>query len=367
MKVTYEDFASESSFFEFQEEEFGEIMFPKHKYVKELRLVNEIKNINDLAKNLERYPKLFDLYEGYFQLTTFSIAQYTNFLFDVNKLNYNDEKTLEIYCENSCLKYEDGEPNKKFHYYYNKIDGDTFSKYKFKRAIAGYTSYLQKSKMDEHKRIFLLNHISKNITSRTRIAQYLIERYNLAQHSEGKLIEDTLLLKRQPVDAKTFSGRYGSYRIEKALNGNGFSPLPTENGKVLILENRIKSDGFYYVREGKIKSSKEKLEFKDKVFDFILLKNGAPFFLIETNFYSTSGSKIGINEDEYIKISKQINNFSDKKGYPLYFSWVTDGNYWLSTGGMNKWEKIRKELKKDYEMLNFSLFGQYLKEIKKIT
>jgi hypothetical protein len=367
MKITYEDFASESSFFEFQEEEFGEIMFPKDKYLKELSLVNKIKNINDLAKNLETYPKLFDLYEGYFQLTTFSVAQYTNFLFDVNKLNYNDEKTLEIYCENSCLKYENSEPNNKFSYYYNGINSDTFSKYKFKRAIAGYTNYLQKSKMDKPKRIFLLNHISKNITSRTRIAEYLVNRYNLAQHSAGKLIEDTLLLKRQPVDAKTFSGRYGSYRIEKALNESGFAPLSTKYGKVLTLENRVKAEGFYYVREAKINSSEEELEFKNKVFDFILLKNGKPFFLIETNFYSTSGSKIGINEDEYIKISKQINSVADKNNWGLYFSWITDGNYWLSTTGMNKWEKIRLQLTKDYEILNFSLFSKYLKEIKKIT
>lgn len=366
MSIKYKEFASEISFFEFLEEEFSENAFPQKNYIEELELLNKIKNINDLAKSLELYPKLFDLYESYFQISTFSVAQYSNFLFDVQKLNYNDESSLNNYCKNSCLSYENGEPNKKFQYYYNKIGGEKFNKYIFKRAIAEYVNCLQKSKIGDKNRVFLLDHISKNITTRARIAEYLVNKYNLIEHSTGNLIEKSLLLKRHQIDPKSFSGKYGSYRVEKCLGDKGFSRLPSEYSKTIDINEERDLNGFHYVREAKITSSKIGVNFSNKVFDFILLKNGVPFFLIETNFYSTSGSKIGINESEYISLAKDIKVFSNSNGNILFFSWITDGNYWLSTGGMNKWENIRKSMDGDFEILNYSLFGNYLPKIKNL-
>lgn len=366
MSIKYEEFASDISFFEFLEEEFTEIKFPQKEYIEELNLVNKIKNINDLAKSLEQYPKLFDLYEGYFQISTFSVAQYSNFLFDVQKINYNDEISLRTYCNNSCLHYENAESNIKFQYYYNKTGNSEFNKYVFKKAVAEYINCLQKSKMGDKNRKYLLDHISNNITTRARIAEYLVNKYNLIEHSTENLIEKSLLLKRHQVDPKSFSGKYGSYRIEKCLNDNGFSKLPSDYTKTLDLEEKRELKGFQYVREAKISSSKKNVGFANKVFDFILLKDGAPFFLIETNFYSTSGSKIGINETEYISLARKIKEFSNLNGKRLFFSWITDGNYWLSTGGMKKWGNIRTKLDYDFEILNYSLFEKNLSKIRNL-
>jgi len=366
VKIKYEEFASNISFFEFLEEEFTEIKFSRDEYAKEFNLVNKIKSINDLAKYLEYYPKLFDLYESYFQISTFSVAQYTNFLFDVQKLNYYDEISLSTYCKNSCLQYENGEPNKKFQYYYNKTGNKEFNKYTFKKAVAEYINCLQKSTMGDKNRKYLLDHISKNITTRARIAEYLVNKYNLIEHSTENLIEKSLLLKRHQVDPKSFSGKYGSYRIEKCLNDNGFTKLSSEYTKTLDLKEKRELNGFHYVREAKIKSSERDVEFGNKVFDFILLKDGTPFFLIETNFYSTSGSKIGINEREYISLARDIKEFSNSNENKLFFSWITDGNYWLSTGGMKKWESIRTKLDGDFEILNYSLFEKYISEIRNL-
>ena len=220
--------------------------------------------------------------------------------------------------------------------------------------------------MGDKKREFLLNHISKNITTRARIAEYLVNRYNLIEHSTEDLIKKSLLLKRHQADSKSFSGKYGSYRIEKCLNDKGFSKLPSEYSKTLDLEEERDLKGFHYVREAKIANGKNVVRFGKKVFDFILLKDGIPFFLIETNFYSTSGSKIGINEREYISLSKDIKTFSNTNIHKLYFSWITDGNYWLSTGGMKKWENIRKILDDDLEILNYSLFEKHISEIRNL-
>ena len=366
MKITYKDFASNISFFEFLEEEFTKYKFPRQKYETELELINGIKNINDLAKSLEKYPKLFFLYEGYFQLSTFSVAQFTNFLFDVQKLNYDNEKSLENYSKSSCFQYENGESNEKFKYYYDKVKDESFSKYSFKKAVANYINYLQNSKIGDTRRVYLLKHISKNISTRVRIAEYLINRYNLLEHSTENLIEKTLLLKRHSVDSKSFSGQYGSYRIERCLKESGFTKLPANFENTLDLGVKRNLDGFHYIREAKISSTIKKLSFDNKVFDFILLKNGTPFFLIETNFYSTSGSKIRINEGQYIELSENIKSFSTSQANRLYFSWITDGNYWLSTGGLKRWKKIRKKLDMEYEMLNYSLFEKNLSEIKNL-
>lgn len=366
MEISYEKFACHISFFEFLEDEFTDIKFPQSEYTDELKVLKEISNINELVNSLERYPKLFDLYEGYFQLSTFTVAQYTNFLFDVQKLNYSGENSLKNYLKHSCLFFENGEPNTKFENYYKKFGGDNFSKSGIKRAVAAYVGYLQKSKMGDTRRTYLFEHISKNISTRVRLAEYLVNRYNLIEYSKDNLIEKTLLLKRHAVDSKTYSGEYGSYRIEKVLKENSFNELPLKYGRELNLDGDITLEGFHYVREAKIFSSQKDSKFEDKVFDFILLKNGSPFFLIETNFYSTSGSKIGINETQYISLSQDIKSFSSSE-YNLFFSWITDGNYWLSTSGMKRWNNIRKDLEQELEVLNYSLFEEYIPKIKNLV
>ncbi len=50
------------------------------------------------------------------------------------------------------------------------------------------------------------------------------------------------------------------------------------------------------------------------------------------NFYSTEGTKISINEGEYI----DLNTFIKDKFKDLEFYRITDGNYWLTSDG-NYW------------------------------
>lgn len=366
MLVSYKDFAEEISFFEFREKEFGNNIFSKEIYQKELEEINHVSNIGDLVRVLEEFPKIFDLYEGYFQNSTFTIAQYTNFLFDVNKLNYLDKDLLKSYLINSCLNYENGIINEKFMNYYSKISNEGFSKYEVKKAIADYVCYLQGSSIDDKKRELLYKHIKNNITTRTRIAEYLITSYDLAKHTEYGSIEKSLLLKRSPLDPKAFSGRYGTYRIEKIIKDFGFKELASELKKEISTLNPINFEGLSYIKEAKLYDLGDASKLSNKVFDFILLKDGAPFFLIETNFYSTQGSKIGINEGEYISLSKEIKDFSTNNKRKLYFSWITDGNYWLSTGGKGRWERIRQEMDYEFEILNYSLLEKYLPEITKL-
>jgi len=101
------------------------------------------------------------------------------------------------------------------------------------------------------------------------------------------------------------------------------------------------------------------------VFDFILLFNKLPMILIETNFYTTSGTKIAINQGEYVDLLEDVNEFNKANGTMLKFIWITDGNYWLTKDGENRFDNLKKNyFKNRYELLNYNLFKENLQEIK---
>ncbi|GEM_PF-6803084 len=44
--------------------------------------------------------------------------------------------------------------------------------------------------------------------------------------------------------------------------------------------------------------------------------------------------------------------------------WITDGNYWLSKDGENRYRTLKENhFNKNYEMLNYNLLREYLKTI----
>lgn len=64
---------------------------------------------------------------------------------------------------------------------------------------------------------------------------------------------------------------------------------------------------------------------KNKRFDFAV-KVGDKLFLIETNYYRTSGSKLNETARSYAKLSQDIKGIDD-----VNFVWITDGQGWQST------------------------------------
>ena len=83
-----------------------------------------------------------------------------------------------------------------------------------------------------------------------------------------------------------------------------------KNNKIFCTERYI--DKIIKVKDNKLKK-----------FDLIIFKDSNPKYLFETNFYSTAGTKIGINQNEYI----DLNNYIKKKFGNFKFYWLTDGNY----------------------------------------
>ncbi len=92
---------------------------------------------------------------------------------------------------------------------------------------------------------------------------------------------------------------------------------------------------------------------QNKRFDFAV-KSQDKLFLIETNYYRTSGSKLNETARSYTKLSEDISKIDD-----VYFIWITDGQGWLST--KNNFEEAYDHI--DYLFNLYDLEQGILKEL----
>ena len=178
-----------------------------------------------------------------------------------------------------------------------------------------------------------------------RIASYIINNLNFNQIKNCIVLDEYLRNKRIPIDTKSIHGNYGVFAISKILIRNGFV-----NNSVIFNKTLDETQSkFSYRAESKIEGI-IKNDGKEKKFDFVLYYDLKPKILIETNFYSTSGSKININDDEYTYLDDEV-----KIKHPdLKFMWITDGNYWLTSEGKKRFTKLYKRF--ENRILNYNLF-----------
>ena len=74
------------------------------------------------------------------------------------------------------------------------------------------------------------------------------------------------------------------------------------------------------------------------------------------NFYSTAGTKIGINQNEYI----DLNNYIKENFNYLKFYWITDGNYWLTTSGKERFLNLLNHFDK---IFNINIFAEQINNL----
>lgn len=374
--MDYPSFASKVSFYEFLDDEFKQPHFQVKNYTKEIELLTTSISIETLAKSLEKYPKAIDVLEELFQLDHFTDSQFIHFCFDVNILNNADEKLLFSYIQNQIFNFENGTPNKDFLSIYRKISNnhdaiDLDAAFYTKRAIVTYVNRLCDRSKPE-KRSILYNHIASSISTRCRIAQYIIENLNGKSVLSAVDVRAFLEIKRHPIDSKGLKGRFGHKKIQKILVEGGF-----EDVSALIKDREIPLKGitlpdeelpeFSFVKEKYVEGVAKRKTRKPKKFDFVILHNGLPRLLIETNFYSTSGggTKIGINEGEYTDLHSDIQKLNNTKKTNMRFMWVTDGNYWLSKDGESRFSNLKENyFQNDLELLNFNLLKSHIKDLK---
>ncbi|CCV63609.1 Type II site-specific deoxyribonuclease [Alteracholeplasma palmae J233] len=64
----------------------------------------------------------------------------------------------------------------------------------------------------------------------------------------------------------------------------------------------------------------------NKRFDFVIKNDNGHLFLIETNYYRTTGSKLNETSRSYIKLAENLKHIPE-----VTFIWITDGLGWLKT------------------------------------
>ena len=364
--MDYVSFAAKLSFYEFLQDEFKKPHLDIENYRNEIDVLNTSINIDYLTKTLESNPKIIDVLEELLQLRRFTNTQYINFCFDVNILNNAEESVLLKYIINSVFKFENGQTNESFCDTYLEICGKespTREEIIFftKRAMVKYIDKVLK------KRRVLYQHILNSIGCRLRISKYLIENLNVDELLSSVDLDKFLRQKRHPVDTKSLHGNYGNIKIAKILEDLGFTDI-TDGVKAriiplrAILQNEISFKGLGYIREKAIEGINKRKDKKPKKFDYIVFNRGMPRLLIETNFFSTSGTKIGINQGEYVDLSEDIKDFNKEHGTDWKFIWITDGNYWLSKDGEARFRNLKTNFfKEEFQLLNYKMFQEALK------
>lgn len=364
--MEYKNFASQISFFEFIQDEFYEPDFDINSYKEEIEILKKEINVDFLTKLFEVKPRIFDIFEKIFQLSRFTNAQYIHFLFDVLALNSNEYGKILENAKKSIFKFENGLENTNFNSLfsrYNSSDDLTDIVLSIKRAVPNYVNLCLK------KRNILYNHIENSIGSRYRTSKYLIENLRADDFNKAIDIKKYLAIKRNPKDTKQIHENFGSIKISQILkefNIRDVSRFITS--KVLSLNfNELPSDinnKLSYVREKAIDKIFIRKKKKLKKFDFIILHNGSPKFLIETNFYTTTGTKIGINVGEYTDLKEDIDKINQQNDLCLKFMWISDGNFWLTKEGENLFTNLKGNyFTEDFQLLNFNYLKLMLPKI----
>jgi hypothetical protein len=366
--MDYSTFASKISFYEFLQSEFKPPHFRVEAYKDEIELLNKQVNIEYLTKALGSNPKVIDVCEELVQLQRFTDAQYINFCFDVSTLNNSEDDLVLRYIDENVFKFENGHPNTDFANIYGQLAGSRALEgeeklFYTKRAIVQYAEKVLRG------REMLYTHLRNSIGARLRVSRYLIENLNADALLSAVNLELFLRQKRHPVDTKMLHGKFGSLKISKILDEAGTKNVSSAV-KATTLSPTVPLSGDFsgwtYAAEKMVTGVKKRKDNKLKKFDFVLLKDGLPRVLIETNFYSTSGTKIGINQGEYVDLHEDVKHFNSQHGTKLRFIWVTDGNYWLSSDGEARLKNLKESYFTDrWTILNYKLLQENLRKIQK--
>jgi hypothetical protein len=193
-----------------------------------------------------------------------------------------------------------------------------------------------------------------------RIARFVILNEDFGELVREKAIVSALTrsLRTENVESEKLErGEYGSGRVKEILEVAGFKSLDLERKDITELEHSLPASSDYvYITEIPWKEQKKK-------FDFVLAHKGKIGFVVETNYYSTSMSKIRevVTHFEGLKIAC-------RGKYRLIY--ITDGLGWFNlvktVQSMLEFEceELRIEPSKTPYLMNLELFRRQVPLVK---
>jgi len=361
----YIEFASNIQFYEFLQDEYKKPHFKVNEYLTEIKDLSKKNNwdIESLSKFLHEHPKSFEIFEEIFQLSRFTNTQLTYFLFKVGSLNTTDRTTYINELKKIKSEFPHLTKAEIIKSIEESITKDSFDYYILilKLTVFKYLSDCIKDCKLIHTR--LSNPDFKDVPK--RISEYLVNNLSLNETLKGINVTEFLTNKRRAIDTKSIHGKFGTIKITEILKKHAIINADDIFNKLGIKE--IKSEvnhpqlepyknKFISVTERYIDGISKSKDKKPKKFDFVILYDLKPKILIETNYYTTSGTKIGINQGEYVDLKQDI-----EKSFDYLFIWITDGNYWLTSDGHSRLLNLYTYF--GDQILNYNLFDKKLPEL----
>jgi len=296
----------------------------------------------------------------------FTNLELIHFFFDRQRLD-DLQYYSELLRQDAVFKrqFEKTTHSKKWNGYVGSIDPNNPNKdallASFKKAM---TNYLRSEKACWP---LWKARIESDSSVAHRIAEFVVKREDLNNLIETDSIRNSLLRSLRTVNVEILKrerGEYASRRVKEILEETGFIFEPYTKAKdIKDLEKAIitltpigKSRNLIYTSE---KLWKE----QDKRFDFVLISNNQIQFVIETNYFTTSMSKIREVVRHFIELKKAC-----RGRYRLIY--ITDGMGWFGLAKDVKRmlefeaEELRMEPSKIPFLMNLELFKQNMGTIK---
>ncbi|MDG6923547.1 MAG: hypothetical protein JRN67_09675 [Nitrososphaerota archaeon] len=366
----YVHFASNVSFFDFPADlpEFKNIeRDPTIDKIAEQLQARKNWDVDALSVFVRKNPKTCKVIEGLFQQERFTNAQLTWFAFDVEKLNspitnetYRyavEELRKDSFCQSLFL--ERARESSDSIQTLEGVLGDkkTYPEEAviafFKMSLVDYVSAVSK-KFD----LFTPRIVDPNSKVSDRFASYAIKILKVNELLDALDARKYLSRKLIPTDSKGRHGKFATNKVKHALDKAMFMNIDNQlkaYGITTILPRKLDlkkigldPKGKYYCMEKKVEGIQKPREGGLKKFDFVMIAREEPKHLFEVNFYSTEGTKIGINRDEYLGLNESLS--TDGR---LHFHWITDGNFWLTPHGQKMFQTLLEHYVDIYNLNTF--------------
>jgi len=210
--------------------------------------------------------------------------------------------------------------------------------------------------------------IENDADVRQRIAEFLVKNEDLSELIETNTIRTSLERSLRTVNVeirKRERGEYGARRVKAILESSGFIFNSYSNIKdVEDLDDFLKTQKTIGTKPSEYIYTTEKLwKTQNKRFDFVLISKNCVQFVIETNYFTTSMSKIREVVHHFIELKKAC-----RGKYRLIY--ITDGMGWFGLAKSVKQmlefeiEELKTETSKVPFLMNLELFKRNMDLIK---
>jgi hypothetical protein len=296
----------------------------------------------------------------------FTNVELTHFLFDRHRLN-------------------------DIEYFYHLLNTDSTFKRQFEKVAksTNWSKYVGNLNMEKPEKNVLLASFKKTLTSyfgsekscwslwkariendpevSYRIAEFLINKEDLKKLIETDSIINALKRSLRTVNVEILKrerGEYGARKVKEILETNGFVHEPYSQFKdIEDLENFLKTQSFQTEPDEYVYTTEKLWKKEDKRFDFVLIFRNQIRFVIETNYFTTSMSKIREVVRHFMELKRAC-----RGKYKLIY--ITDGMGWFGLAKDVKRmlefeiEEQKKESSPVRFLMNLEIFRQNIDLIK---